>query len=293
MRLLLVAASVAVAAVLLRPQAPPPAAPKAVELAGLHNVQRLSPDLYSGSEPSDRAAFEALAQQGIKTIVSVDGAAPQVELARELGMRYVHLPIGYDGVPQEQALRIVQATRTVHGPIYFHCHHGKHRGPAAAAIAARACAGWSTAEAVAWMQRVGTSPDYRGLYESVRRFNTPDDAALARLPTELPERVELPPLAAAMARIDRLWDELKAVSLNGATADPAVIAQALQLHEEFRELLRAPEVATREEAFVRLMQRSEQQSAELYQQYKLGEPAAAATAALGASCAQCHDQFRH
>ena len=41
-------------------------------------------------------------------------------------------PIGYDGVPREQALRMIKAVQVAKGPVYFHCHHGKHRGPAGA-----------------------------------------------------------------------------------------------------------------------------------------------------------------
>ena len=46
----------------------------------------------------------------MRTVISVDGARPDVVRAHSFGLRYVHLPIGYDGVPREQALRIARAT---------------------------------------------------------------------------------------------------------------------------------------------------------------------------------------
>src|SRR4051794_23849607 len=80
-----------------------------VEAAGLHNIFRVTDRLYSGSSPEGDASFAALRKLGIKTVISVDGARPDVKRARKFGLRYVHLPIGYDGVPREQALRLARA----------------------------------------------------------------------------------------------------------------------------------------------------------------------------------------
>jgi len=50
-------------------------------------------------------------------------------------MRYIHVPIAYSGLSREQEIRIASAISGAEGPLYLHCHHGKHRGPAAAATA--------------------------------------------------------------------------------------------------------------------------------------------------------------
>ena len=91
--------------------------------------------LYSGSEPHGEEGIASLKELGVKTIVSVDGAKPAVETARKYGMRYVHIPIGYDGVPEEAGQSLARLMREAETPIYVHCHHGKHRGPAAVAVA--------------------------------------------------------------------------------------------------------------------------------------------------------------
>lgn len=57
--------------------------------------------IVSGCQPVVQEDLVFLKAQGIKTIVSVDGATPGVAAAKKLGMRCSHLPIGYDGVPQE------------------------------------------------------------------------------------------------------------------------------------------------------------------------------------------------
>src|SRR4051794_32733608 len=82
------------------PAGPPPAAPAKVEAPGLHNVYRLTPGLYSGSSPEGDTGFRSLRRLGIHTVLSVDGARPDLERARRHGLRYVHLPVGYDGVPR-------------------------------------------------------------------------------------------------------------------------------------------------------------------------------------------------
>src|SRR6185369_3881462 len=116
----------------------PPTAfePKTVEteLPGLHNVLLAADGIYSGSEPHGEEAFAGLAKMGIKTILSVDGARPDVELARQHGLRYVHVPIGYDGISPSAGETLAAAAREAQGPLYVHCHHGKHRGPSATAV---------------------------------------------------------------------------------------------------------------------------------------------------------------
>src|SRR5262249_7822843 len=106
-------------------------AAKPAELPGLHNVFRVSDKLYSGSVPEGELGFRTLQALGIRTVISVDGARPDAATARRFGLRYVHLPFGYDGCPTARALEIIRAVRDLPGPIYLHCHHGKHRSPAA------------------------------------------------------------------------------------------------------------------------------------------------------------------
>ncbi|MEM6655987.1 MAG: hypothetical protein AAF596_09305, partial [Planctomycetota bacterium] len=82
--------------------------------------------------------MRSLYRQGVRTLVSVDGARPDVALAAEHGLRYVHVPFGYDGIPREARLALTRVARDRQGGVYVHCHHGRHRGPAAAVVVARA-----------------------------------------------------------------------------------------------------------------------------------------------------------
>jgi protein tyrosine phosphatase (PTP) superfamily phosphohydrolase (DUF442 family) len=174
--------------------------------AGLHNVMKLSNHLYSGSEPHGDEGFASLAKLGIKTVVSVDGAKPNVEAARRHGIRYIHIPIGYDGLPEHAGLSLARVAKEIDGPVYVHCHHGKHRGPAAAAVACIAAGDSSNTEALGILERGGTSKDYKGLWRDVQNFVSPP--AGAALP-DLVEVAEVGSFAAAMSQVDRTFDNLK------------------------------------------------------------------------------------
>src|SRR5947209_4439852 len=100
----------------------PSAFPRPLGLPGIENGYRLSPRLLSGGEPRGAGAFAALQALGVRTILSVDASRPDPQTARRFGIRYVHLPVGYDGIPRERAVQIVEAARTLPGPVVIHCH---------------------------------------------------------------------------------------------------------------------------------------------------------------------------
>src|SRR5262245_48068007 len=93
--------------------APTTAAPttrpfKALVNEHLPNAHVVTPKVFSGAQPEGDEGFKYLSELGVKTIVSVDGAKPDVAGAKKFGMRYVHLPIGYDGVSDEQGEKIAK-----------------------------------------------------------------------------------------------------------------------------------------------------------------------------------------
>ena len=101
--------------------------PHKLTTAHLPNAVQIHQKVISGGQPEGEAGFAELARLGIKTVISVDGARPDVATAQSFGLRYVHLPHGYDGIPSERALELAKAVREFDGPIYIHCHHGKQR----------------------------------------------------------------------------------------------------------------------------------------------------------------------
>lgn len=271
-----------------------------MELAGCDNVVRLTSHLISGGEPHGDQAFRTLKKLGVKTIISVDGARPDVDRAARYGLRYVHLPIGYDAVPRERGLEIARAVRDLPGPVYIHCHHGLHRGPAAAAYASVAVGGWSTKQAVTFMKAAGTSTNYAGLYDSVSRMEIPTPGGLDAADNTFPDVARLPGFTTAMADIDRRWDNLKAVRLarwrtpaDHPDIDPP--HEALQLLELLTELNRTPEVGAKAADFRGWLIDAQRAGGDLEQALRTDSPAAAEDAfgRLGATCQSCHGVYRN
>lgn len=274
--------------------------------ASLHNVFRLTPSLLSGSQPEGDAAFAWLAAQGVKSIVSVDGSRPDVEAARRHGLRYVHLPIGYDGVPTNRVIELAKAAADLPGPIYVHCHHGKHRGPAAAALMCQSRARWAPSEAEAFLKQAGTSPDYPGLYRSVQEFKAPSAEALSQLREPLPEVARTPGIVQAMVAIDEHCERLRACQKNGWKSPPdhpdiAPAHEAVQLWEQYLELQRADETRARPADFREMLQASERAADELRSHLGKGATSPPGNDPLADSvfrriteqCARCHKQHRN
>jgi protein tyrosine phosphatase (PTP) superfamily phosphohydrolase (DUF442 family) len=273
-----------------------------VEAPGLHNVFRLTDRLYSGSSPEGDAGCQSLRQLGIKTIISVDGARPDLERAHRYGLRYVHLPIGYDGVPEQHALRIARAVRDLLGPVYIHCHHGKHRGPAAAAVV-RLCLDdrCTVATAVAEMRRAGTDPRYTGLYAAPQQLHRPTADALDRVPADFPEVAQVPALAQVMVEIDDRWENLRQVRAAGwktprdhPDLDPP--HEALLLAEQFREVARLAETEKRPAGYRMWLVEGDKALTELEGLLRRAPMDSVAVEAAyrqaGNSCSKCHAKYR-
>src|SRR5690606_6266566 len=170
-----------------------------LESADLHNVLRYGRGVVGGSAPGVEAHFDALAAAGVRTVVSVDGARPMVEAAESRGMRYIHIPTQYAGVGTKEALQLAKALRDAPRPVYIHCHHGKHRGPAAAALALVQLGEIDADEGLDLLKAAGTSPSYPGLYACVREATVVDRAALDSDDLDLPSVAVVSGMVAHMA----------------------------------------------------------------------------------------------
>ncbi len=288
-----------------KPADPPPGVRSLGDLPGVHNLFQLNPNLFSGSTPEGDEGFEALAKLGVRTIVSVDGARPEMDRAKAHGMRYVHLPHGYDGINGDLQLRLAKLAAELPGPIYVHCHHGKHRGPTAAAVLCLADSSWTPEQAETWLRLAGTSPDYPGLYKVVREFQAPTPQALAGVPSDFPETARVSGLVESMVAIDGTWERLRAVKSAGYApppdhpdVDPA--NEAVILWEHYREAQRLEDSIARGEDFMKRLREAEAGARGLHsllREHAEGEASIekldAAFAAAARSCATCHRAHRN
>jgi protein tyrosine phosphatase (PTP) superfamily phosphohydrolase (DUF442 family) len=275
------------------------------------NAWQVHPQVISGGQPDGEAAFRELAALGVKTIVSVDGARPDVAAAEKYGLRYVHLPHGYDGVPAERAQQLAKAVRDLPGPVYIHCHHGKHRSPAAAAVACVGAGLLPASAGEAILRSAGTSERYQGLYDSARAARVFESKLLDELAADFPQVAQLPPMAEAMVALERTYDHLLEIEAAGWRSPPKhpdldPPHEALLLREHFTELLRSETSQNEPEAFQQLLRDSEAAAIELEATLRqqnqpsgdealagsLTATAAAALARVTANCQACHAEFR-
>lgn len=286
------------------PAKPAPAKLEKLSVQHLPNAIRVHPQVISGGLPEGDAAFAELRDLGVRTVISVDGMAPDVATAKKHGLRYVHLPHGYDGIPAERIAELTAAVQTLPGPIYIHCHHGKHRSPAASAAACVSAGLIRPEDSLAILKFAETSPHYTGLFHDV--------AAARRLPLQktalaFPETSPVPQLVSRMVQIEHwqaaLTKALKSPPSKGRTANdrdnPAAVA--LLLREQFTELLRDDSNKQRPTHYVQLLQESETAAqrleAFLVQDADLHiaatrEEATKLLSEVSARCTSCHQAYR-
>lgn len=287
----------------------PPAPPRASRLASdgaartaewpIEAVHQVSARLTSGALPTTREQFEFLKDQGIDTIVSVDGAPPDVELAQEIGLRYIHIPLRYSGVDPMAQAALTRVMRDVPGKIFVHCHHGRHRGPAAAAICAMVDGALTREQARQLLEDAGTSPHYTGLWRDVAAFEPPP--ADAKLP-DLVSVAPVDPLASVMVRIDGITENINDALPNsdGERAElERLAAQALLLQEEFAEAARLQSPADgeregRHAAMLRELKQGSELAASLHSVLASEDVESARDlwAVLKGQCRDCHRRHR-
>ena len=263
--------------------------------APIENLLEAAPGVLSGAEPRGDADFDQLRALGVRTIISVDGAAPDVARAQARGMRTIHLPIQYAGIDEERRAQLAAALRACARPIYVHCHHGLHRGPAAAAFGLVANGELSAQAGEALLHRAGTSPNYPGLYACVAQaahWEPAHEVAVEMLPAVTP----VGDMSQAMARVDRHWHNLGLTRDAGWRApmdhpDLAPASEAGAIHDIFRALVMDETFgATFGTAFERAATLSmDLERAILAQERALIEER---YRALHQACIECHAQHR-
>jgi len=280
-----------------------------VETDGLHNVFRLSDDIISGSEPHGEAALEDIARMGVKTVLSVDGKVPDAETAAKYGLRYVHVPIQYKGITDDQVAQIAKTFRELPGPFYVHCFHGKHRGPAAAAIGRVALDGVSREEAIAEMRQwCGTSSKYEGLYRTIAVKAVPTAAETAKYDFDFESAHKFEGTRTAMIPMGRHFDNVTALKKAGWKVDPAhpdidPLQEATQLHQLFEACQKMDDTAAYADDYHNWMQASFDASAQLVHfltdckaeactPEEVSKELAAAYDVVSKACTDCHKAYR-
>lgn len=279
-----------------------------IEHPNLHNVFRLGENIISGSEPADEEALALLAEWGVKTILSTDGKVPDQETAAKYGMRYVHVPIQYKGITPEEQTRIIKTFRECEGPFFVHCFHGRHRGPAAAALGRLVVDGVTREQALAEMRQwCGTSDKYSGLYWTIATAEIPSAAESAAIEWDFPAAAPLEGVAGAMVPMARHWENVYYADVVDYGVDPLhpdiePLNEAIILHQYFEQLADTEEVRQMPADYRDWMDVSVDSTADMIaalQAYRASQSESDLDALEGAidrtkrACLDCHAVYRN
>lgn len=277
-----------------------PTADRVRDYPGLQNVAAFAPGVFNGSMPEGTQGLDSLAALGVRTIISVDGARPEVDAASARGMRYIHLPMTYSGVGEERSLQIARAIRDLPRPIYIHCHHGKHRSPAATA-AALICLGDMTPEqGHAMLKLSGTSPSYPGLYRSVETERPRSATEINSADATFPAVAQVSSFVGGMVDIDHAYDHLKIIAANNwitpaSHPDLVAAAEAGRMVETLRSIASRTDSHPRHADMLAMLHENIDAASKLEDLIVRKAPPADLTAAMSlisASCKDCHKVYR-
>ena len=281
-----------------------------IDVDGLENVVFLGKHIISGDEPNDEQSFARLQAWGVRSILSVDGKVPDEPMAKRFGMRYVHIPISYKGITETEIVHMSKTFRELEGPFYVHCFHGRHRGPAAAAIGRLILDGIAREQAIAEMrQYCSTSSKYPGLFATVAETGLPSPKQSADSSFGFDSAHRFDGLRAIMTSMARIKDRLEAAMDRNWKPDPAhpdidALQDATQLYDA---LVASARFAIPDQGpdYDRWMQASTEGAASLLSALSKGrntedlangawdEEAVHAFESMEANCLNCHAAYRN
>jgi hypothetical protein len=282
--------------------------PHHIDAKHLPNAIQVTSTLISGGLPEGKLAFVELEKLNVKTIISVDSAKPDIALARQYNMHYVHLPQGYDGISEQRGRELAKALLELEGPIYLHCHHGKHRSPAASAVACIASGCMSNEQGRTLLTLAGTGANYLGLWQSVAKSSSVPHSELKMLEVAFPEVAVIPPMAKAMVDLNLAYERIKKLQASGWKAEGLQVetacSQLLLLREHFTELKRLEETKRYPVDFAEHLKVSEKAGERLLQHFQFQSDAIAwpdpktigtlntEFSTVSVSCTNCHRSYR-
>lgn len=274
-----------------------------IETKYLKNVIAVTGKIISGGQPEKAESFAELRDLGIKTIVSVDGLKPDAVTAKKFGMRYVHLPNGYDGITAQRVLELAKAFRDLPGPIYIHCHHGKHRSPAAAASACVTLGLLTPQQASQSLKLAGTNPGFQGLFKAVEEATPASNPVLDSVQVDFLEVSPVPPMAEMMVAIDQVFSRLVDAKKQNWTQLDSNATDALMLKEHYVEAGRLDETKAQPAPFTKLLLEGTTLIDSLEMELRRASSSEDSSVSrsqstqllshIESNCVRCHEQFRN
>lgn len=100
---------------------------EAIEVEGVPNLHRISPDLYRSAQPTAEG-FKKLAAMGIKTVVNLRSFHSNEDKLGETGITCVNIPMKAWKPEIEEVLAFLKVVvDPAKAPVLVHCQHGSDR----------------------------------------------------------------------------------------------------------------------------------------------------------------------
>lgn len=126
----------------------------------IRNFRAVQEGLLRGGQPSPEG-FKELSDLGVRTVLSLRtgkrSAEREAKIVEELGMKFIHIPVYYLSLPDEETIeRVLKLLEDAQNqPVYMHCFHGVDRTGFFVALYRMSRLGWSFQEAYEEMKKCG------------------------------------------------------------------------------------------------------------------------------------------
>ncbi|MDL2268990.1 tyrosine-protein phosphatase [Desulfosarcina sp. OttesenSCG-928-A07] len=113
-----------------------------LQVEGLPNLFRVSPDLYRSAQPDETGMQNAKAM-GIATVVSLRASTHDPELSAGTGLKLEQVPMTTWNISDEELIAALTLIHTSPKPVLVHCLHGADRTGLVMAFYRMVFQGWT------------------------------------------------------------------------------------------------------------------------------------------------------
>lgn len=152
--------------------------------SSIPRFEKIADGLFRGGQP-DKAGFEYLKSQGIRTVINLRGENDEEPIVNGLGIQYVHIPMAvmpWSKISQKSIKSYFEVLNDpANYPIFVHCRRGADRTGVMVALYRIVAQGWDGKKAVKEARDIGMRWWYLGLKGQIKGFAKPANLALFTL----------------------------------------------------------------------------------------------------------------
>ena len=152
-------------------------------LPGVHNLYKITDNLYRSQQPDSLAA---LSQLGIKTVINLRMFHDDADLAPPPGLHLIRVPVNTWQIEDADVIRVLKILRhRENGPFLLHCQHGADRTGVMSAMYRLVEQGWTKEQALRELQDGGYG--FHTIWFNITRYIEHVDVARIRAAVDAPE----------------------------------------------------------------------------------------------------------